>query len=223
MSGSNVPLDTPDLAALEAYLESERAPEGCMRLSGLDGYLAAIAIGPELVMPSEWLPVIWGDDQPVFDSGDEMQAVLDGIMSRYNQILRTVEDGSFAPILLYDTDEMPLPFDWAEGFMTGIGLRVKAWEPLLHSKTEIALMLPILGLCSDEDGEPVLPLDQEERERLIDEAPERLPQCVRSIAAYWRARRGDAPTVPPRARRKIGRNDPCPCGSGKKFKLCCGR
>jgi len=23
--------------------------------------------------------------------------------------------------------------------------------------------------------------------------------------------------------RKIGRNDPCPCGSGKKYKFCCGR
>jgi preprotein translocase subunit SecA len=22
---------------------------------------------------------------------------------------------------------------------------------------------------------------------------------------------------------KIGRNDPCPCGSGKKYKHCCGR
>jgi preprotein translocase subunit SecA len=24
-------------------------------------------------------------------------------------------------------------------------------------------------------------------------------------------------------RAKIGRNDPCPCGSGKKYKNCCGR
>ncbi|MFC2118397.1 SEC-C metal-binding domain-containing protein [Bacteroidota bacterium] len=23
-------------------------------------------------------------------------------------------------------------------------------------------------------------------------------------------------------RKSIGRNDPCPCGSGKKFKICCG-
>ena len=23
--------------------------------------------------------------------------------------------------------------------------------------------------------------------------------------------------------RKIGRNEPCPCGSGKKYKMCCGR
>ena len=27
----------------------------------------------------------------------------------------------------------------------------------------------------------------------------------------------------PRARRRVGRNDPCPCGSGKKFKMCCDR
>lgn len=26
-----------------------------------------------------------------------------------------------------------------------------------------------------------------------------------------------------RTDRKIGRNDPCPCGSGKKYKNCCGR
>jgi predicted aspartyl protease len=29
--------------------------------------------------------------------------------------------------------------------------------------------------------------------------------------------------LPPRALRKVGRNDPCPCGSGKKYKHCCGK
>ena len=23
--------------------------------------------------------------------------------------------------------------------------------------------------------------------------------------------------------KKVGRNDPCPCGSGKKYKFCCGK
>ena len=27
----------------------------------------------------------------------------------------------------------------------------------------------------------------------------------------------------PRTVKKVGRNDPCPCGSGKKYKKCCGR
>ncbi|MBQ2707482.1 MAG: SEC-C domain-containing protein [Clostridia bacterium] len=30
---------------------------------------------------------------------------------------------------------------------------------------------------------------------------------------------GTAPARTP----KVGRNDPCPCGSGKKYKKCCGR
>jgi preprotein translocase subunit SecA len=27
---------------------------------------------------------------------------------------------------------------------------------------------------------------------------------------------------PVRVEQKVGRNDPCPCGSGKKYKKCCG-
>ena len=38
-------------------------------------------------------------------------------------------------------------------------------------------------------------------------------------ALYYRG----APTADGTGRKKIGRNDPCPCGSGKKFKKCCGR
>ena len=33
----------------------------------------------------------------------------------------------------------------------------------------------------------------------------------------------DLPPEPARAAQKPGRNDPCPCGSGKKYKKCCGR
>lgn len=33
----------------------------------------------------------------------------------------------------------------------------------------------------------------------------------------------EEPQQPPQNRGKVGRNDPCPCGSGKKFKSCCGR
>lgn len=37
----------------------------------------------------------------------------------------------------------------------------------------------------------------------------------------------DEPALPPpvdpvRAEKTPGRNDPCPCGSGKKYKKCCG-
>jgi uncharacterized protein len=55
-----------DLDALDAFLLSDRAPEDSMGLSDLDGFLAGIVVGPELVMPSEWLPVVWGGAEPAF-------------------------------------------------------------------------------------------------------------------------------------------------------------
>ncbi|MEA2638647.1 MAG: preprotein translocase subunit SecA, partial [Chloroflexota bacterium] len=35
--------------------------------------------------------------------------------------------------------------------------------------------------------------------------------------------RAEETTGPTKAAKKVGRNDPCPCGSGKKYKFCHGR
>lgn len=99
-------------------------------LSDLDGFLTGLAIGPELVMPSEWLPVVWGGEEPVFADEGEAQAVMGGIFSRYNQILRQVEDGTFEPIFWTASDGTVIAADWAEGFVQAVGLWAKAWDPL---------------------------------------------------------------------------------------------
>jgi uncharacterized protein len=75
-----------DLDTLEDYLLSGRSPKDCMALSDLDGFLTGIVVGPELVMPAEWLPVIWGGVEPEFESEADRQTVFDAIMGRYNEI-----------------------------------------------------------------------------------------------------------------------------------------
>ncbi|WP_394690124.1 YchJ family protein [Hoeflea sp.] len=40
--------------------------------------------------------------------------------------------------------------------------------------------------------------------------------------AYWDRRKVDAPGTTGLRKASVGRNDPCPCGSGKKHKKCCG-
>ena len=231
MSGLDVPVTGIGYEALEAFLESDRSPPESMLLSDLDGFLTGIAIGPELIMPSEWLPVVWGGEEPVFADDDEAQAVLGGIMSRYNEILRQVEEGTFQPILWETEDEMLIAADWAEGFARAIELRPEAWDPLFEAKDHALLLFPILALCSDENGDSALGLDAETEDELWEEAPDMLPACVIGIAEFWRerrhGRRGDLRVDPvtqaARVSAKTGRNDPCPCGSGKKFKKCCGR
>jgi len=43
-----------------------------------------------------------------------------------------------------------------------------------------------------------------------------------SAEAYDAAQKAARTVVAPRSVTKVGRNDPCPCGSGKKYKRCCG-
>jgi uncharacterized protein YecA (UPF0149 family) len=69
------------------------------------------------------------------------------------------------------------------------------------------------------------PISADLRETLIAGAAAGTTQIYR----YFKARRllandplGGTPTFR-RTMPKVGRNDPCPCGSGKKFKQCCGK
>ena len=86
-----------------------------------------------------------------------------------------------------------------------------------------------MALCTDEDSDSTLGLEPDEEDRLMADAAEFIPVCVTEIAAYWRKRR---PTLATGSSQPVsvslkaeqpGRNNPCPCGSGRTFMVCCGR
>jgi uncharacterized protein len=89
-------------------------------------------------------------------------------------------------------------------------------------------LVPILALAHEHDPDPTLrpykePMDAQRREQLV----LGISACVPSIYRYFLSRRRLSRADPQasthrRAGAKVGRNDPCPCGSGKKFKKCCG-
>ena len=95
-----------------------------------------------------------------------------------------------------------------------MNLCAKAWDPLVENKDEGDVALQILALAMESNT--MLP--DETRATIVEE----LPNIVRMIASYWR----NPPAAParksPLRSSKIGRNEPCPCGSGKKYKKCCG-
>lgn len=202
--------------ALDAYLESERSPPNCMQMSEFDGFLTAVAICPEVIPADEWTAVLWDGQEPVFADPAERTRVLGGITGRYNEILSTIDDGSLTPIFWEESDGSVIPFNWAEGFLIGIGLREKTWAPLLKSATAGQVLFPILALGSEEIADEMAP---EDVDTLLADCEISVPASVIEIARYWR----DGPKQPiRRSEPKQGRNDPCACGSGRKFKKCCG-
>jgi uncharacterized protein len=203
-------------------------------LEQLDGFFAALICGPVNVPPSEYLPMILGDDmvlEDTFNAQSVLQDFLSLIMRHWNVIAETLLSGEvFLPLLLQDENGISHANDWASGFLRGMDLRKSEWAALLNDEEHGGWLVPILALAHEHDPDPEMrpykvPLTAEAREQLIVGAA----AGVTGIYRYFEAQRlvenqlfGKAATVR-RVMPKIGRNDPCPCGSGKKFKQCCGR
>lgn len=217
-----VPVPAPgevDLSELEAFLSSDRAPEGCMPLSLLDGYLTAIAIGPETILPGQWLDLIWGEAEPEFVDLEEAHRLIAAILGRYNEILTLVRDEPdlYEPIVEVDEEGAEHAAGWAHGFMEGVGLVPGTWEALILDGEESLLLAPIFAHLEMPAGEEPLVEGVEALAELRRTPSDYIIAAVIGIDAYWRSRRHKPRRV------KIGRNDPCPCGSGRKHKRCCGR
>ncbi len=94
-----------------------------MNLEQLDGFFAALICGPVNVPPSEYLPVILGDDIVLEDTVNAqpvLQDFLSLIMRHWNVIVDTLLSGGvFLPLLLEDENGMTHANDWANGFLAG--------------------------------------------------------------------------------------------------------
>jgi uncharacterized protein len=192
MVNTGSPTIEVDLEPLDAFLLSERAPDNCMGLSDLDGFLTGIVVGPEFILPSEWLPIIWGGDEPEFATIEEALSILGTIMSRYIEINARLDadpDG-FDPVFWEGTEGEIIIEDWAAGFLDAIRLRTTAWEPLALHRQARALIIPMLLLGTEDEDRPPLgarPLSPAEMKELLANDPEIISDCVIRIRAFWKA------------------------------------
>jgi uncharacterized protein len=219
------PSDLTDemIQELDEFLMSDRSPEDSFLLPDLDGFLTGIVVGPDLVMPSEWVPVIWGHGEPDFEDEEHAERILGIIMARYNEIIFQLDDepGSFLPIFDSTPDGRLLAADWVEGFMDAFSLRMDSWDPLLADDRRY-LMGPLMAFLTDKDGKSLAAEAPEEVEEILAASTETLPYVIKEIYDFWKARRGIANDNSKTVGKKVGRNEACPCGSGKKYKQCCG-
>jgi uncharacterized protein len=224
------PLGEEEIRELEVFLMSDATPDDCMDIVTLDGFLTALAVGPELVPPSEWLPCIWGgQEEPVFESSAQAERFMAILMRRFNDICRMLgEHGTGFEPLLYtrevEGETVWIGEDWCGGFMEAVDLSVDEWQPLFDAKPDCALLAPILILGTDVGWEELEASADPDGE--CEAALEALGPSVEAIAAYWQLRWRTKVVASKEANLrgralKPGRNDPCPCGSGRKFKKCC--
>jgi uncharacterized protein len=219
---------------LDQFLMSDAVSDGALALDSLDGYLTAIAIGPVTQMPSDWLPGVLGDEgqAPHFATQEQARRIMELILRHMNGIISTMQDDTdaFEPIFGCVVDEEGgreyLDGEmWAAGFMFGLSLCRHEWQPLFADPQGREWLRPLYLLGAEEvsEAEQALVSSPEQREQLSG----LIPASVAAIYRYWlphrRAADADlaAAAVWPGGPR-AGRDQPCPCGSGRRFRHCCG-
>ena len=229
------------LDRLELLLEDPALSDG-MRLDQIQGYLCAALAGPQAMPAEEWLINALGSEAALASAAGSEAAAL---LRRFAAVLESeLASGTPPVLLLYAKEEETGDEDsgsdyrsWCQAYLHGVDAASDDWFVFLgedeaqsdsDDNEEIAFLderlFPLLLLTGDAEaaarshGED-WPVGDELRQ-MEDDSEAELSQAVVDIYRFWVVKRGTG--TQRRETPKIGRNDPCPCGSGKKFKQCCG-
>ena len=239
-------LTDAEFADLDELLAATPQPLEPLDAVMLDGYLCGVIVQPVLLEPATWLAHVYDyEGRPLPDDVDAawQQRTTTLISRRHAALNRALaEDGWFDPLVLEADDEATrvepsaaeddpaaaLPpasralMPWVAGFQ-----HAAACFPDLEEMEDEAVMAALARLYrhlpaeTEEERELVALLDREQPLSNLDDAIEDLIGTVADLYDLTRELRYKVDTVR-RDTPKVGRNDPCPCGSGKKFKQCHG-
>jgi len=235
------PITLNELKQLHKFLSSECDCAEPMTITEAHGFLTAILSAPTLIMPSKWQPVLFGG-HPEFKSQEQAMSVI-GLVNRFynaiNSELRSsndifnillFENGNIVPV---EQASLDLAKEWCRGYLEGVELD-KFWS---DDKEGDKLLLPFAviacqAIFTGGIGNGVKNKDSDPFEEVLKhrkEAWSLLPSYVKEVYGYWLNRRNSPiedndeiyDNTKIRGTSKIGRNESCPCGSGKKYKKCC--
>jgi uncharacterized protein len=243
------PLAPEDFDALDDELDLLREQdEEIPQWEFCEGFLVALLCMRREVPPEEYWPLLLGDafrpmehmefvwrwrrrwqeiatalDQPVEVLEDERTYHPEAMDTR-GAILALPPEERFEG----DLDNLPAYAQvWALGFMYAVETWPEEWE--LPRDRETAEMMDdalqdIVALTEGDPGEPAVSMYSEDGPPSV--SNERLDTVGSAIWAAYELRqvaRSLGPRIDPiRKPAEPGRNDPCPCGSGKKYKKCHG-
>jgi uncharacterized protein len=147
-----------------------------------------------------WIPEIVPEG--AFDDDPAARAKVDLLARLYGAVAETLAN---TPEIICPEPDKPAQeaVDFCRGYVHGARLH-ETWR---SDETATAKLVAFEALAKDDAGADAATTSAQR---------ERLGSQVAELRAYWQSKRQVVNTTP-----KVGRNEPCPCGSGKKHKKCC--
>ena len=238
-------LTDAEIGELDDLLAAVPPPFEPLDVVLLDGYLCGVLAQPVPLDESAWLPPaldleyeagrsVLGPDTPGWHEAKH-ERLLGLIRKRVAALERALrEDGWFDPLIMTPEDEEGRPLSGPAAIEAALAPWVVGFE---HAMSQFPALedagdsdVPDLLDClwrhlpdkTEEEEAYARALDEEHPLSSLDAAIEDLVENVVSLADIGRRERLKVATIR-RDAPKVGRNDPCPCGSGRKYKNCHGR
>ena len=206
---------------LMELLDAKSEAHNTMRCDEVQGFMMALLSGPDALNPTNWLPEILGEES-LFDAKERTE--IERLVMAMAADMRMKLNEKILPDLWFYEDEAGNPdfYTWCNAYLYALDIVPTDWFEAADQEEFEDLFYPIMALGGiyddEENGEVILHLNEKELTQLESD----LPHVLLDIYWYWQAIINKPQTVR-REGEKVGRNDPCPCGSGKKYKACCGK
>ena len=206
---------------LMELLDAKSEAHNTMRCNEVQGFMMALLSGPDALNPTNWLPEILGEES-LFDAKERTE--IERLVMAMAADMRMKLNEKILPDLWFYEDEAGNPdfYTWCNAYLYALDIVPTDWFEAVDQEEFEDLFYPIMALGGiyddEENGEVILHLNEKELTQLESD----LPHVLLDIYWYWQAIINKPQTVR-REGEKVGRNDPCPCGSGKKYKACCGK
>lgn len=161
-----------------------------------------------------------------------IHSVLDYLDIVSEQLLHSLKDETFEPYFGEHSPETPglsVAKEWCEGFTAALQYKIERWlkEGRIDEKTiktfyEATAFIFYCASPIEAGKQP----DKSKKIKQIFKDPQKVISYsvfdLRDLFSDYEAALSEPP-LPMKTEPKTGRNDLCPCGSGKKFKKCCGK
>ncbi|HHX2516321.1 TPA: UPF0149 family protein [Neisseria subflava] len=206
---------------LMELLDAKSEAHNTMRCDEVQGFMMALLSGPDALNPTNWLPEILGEES-LFDAKERTE--IERLVMAMAADMRMKLNEKILPDLWFYEDEAGNPdfYTWCNAYLYALDIVPTDWFEAVDQEEFEDLFYPIMALGGiyddEENGEVILHLNEKELTQLESD----LPHVLLDIYWYWQAIINKPQTIR-REGEKVGRNDPCPCGSGKKYKACCGK
>ncbi len=122
---------------LEEFLDLAEDKENTFTLPALEGFFFGIAITPVIVVPSEWMPIIFDGPIPLFKSDRQANLLLSNLFDSYNSYLSAFhkDELSFPYEIENPTKELLYELEeWCAGFIEALFLNLEIWH--INTKDE---------------------------------------------------------------------------------------